>query len=236
MSNPADLMTGHVLKERWTVGDKIIPSPDATGGHFSVCYQCTDSDGTDVFLKAMDYTQALRSANPARALQAQTSVYNFETDLLDACKGMSRVVTALDHGSVDLDPSAIGNVVEYIVFELAETTVRAKIVGPRRPPLEWCFRIMHNTFSGMRQLHSKDISHQDLKPSNVLQQKDGSAKIADLGRALTPGATVPHEQMPWPGDLQYAPPEIAYGSLDPCLLYTSPSPRDQRGSRMPSSA
>ena len=24
--------------------------------------------------------------------------------------------------------------------------------------------------------------------------------------------------------------------LDPCLLYTSPSPRDQRGSRMPSSA
>ena len=25
-------------------------------------------------------------------------------------------------------------------------------------------------------------------------------------------------------------------SFDPCLLYTSPSPRDQRGSRMPSSA
>ena len=24
--------------------------------------------------------------------------------------------------------------------------------------------------------------------------------------------------------------------IDPCLLYTSPSPRDQRGSRMPSSA
>ena len=26
------------------------------------------------------------------------------------------------------------------------------------------------------------------------------------------------------------------GTLKPCLLYTSPSPRDQRGSRMPSSA
>ena len=26
------------------------------------------------------------------------------------------------------------------------------------------------------------------------------------------------------------------GSYDTCLLYTSPSPRDQRGSRMPSSA
>ena len=31
------------------------------------------------------------------------------------------------------------------------------------------------------------------------------------------------------GDLRY----IKYGD---CLLYTSPSPRDQRGSRMPSSA
>ena len=27
-----------------------------------------------------------------------------------------------------------------------------------------------------------------------------------------------------------------FGWLSPCLLYTSPSPRDQRGSRMPSSA
>ena len=29
---------------------------------------------------------------------------------------------------------------------------------------------------------------------------------------------------------------IPYGTLSSCLLYTSPSPRDQRGSRMPSSA
>ena len=30
--------------------------------------------------------------------------------------------------------------------------------------------------------------------------------------------------------------KVAKESLIPCLLYTSPSPRDQRGSRMPSSA
>ena len=29
---------------------------------------------------------------------------------------------------------------------------------------------------------------------------------------------------------------LAIDDLCPCLLYTSPSPRDQRGSRMPSSA
>ena len=30
--------------------------------------------------------------------------------------------------------------------------------------------------------------------------------------------------------------QLLHGSCNPCLLYTSPSPRDQRGSRMPSSA
>ena len=30
--------------------------------------------------------------------------------------------------------------------------------------------------------------------------------------------------------------EKRFKSMGPCLLYTSPSPRDQRGSRMPSSA
>ena len=34
---------------------------------------------------------------------------------------------------------------------------------------------------------------------------------------------------------QYAP-DIFYKWSKACLLYTSPSPRDQRGSRMPSSA
>ena len=32
------------------------------------------------------------------------------------------------------------------------------------------------------------------------------------------------------------PGEVTAGDIMPCLLYTSPSPRDQRGSRMPSSA
>ena len=30
--------------------------------------------------------------------------------------------------------------------------------------------------------------------------------------------------------------DVVAGCVNPCLLYTSPSPRDQRGSRMPSSA
>ena len=34
----------------------------------------------------------------------------------------------------------------------------------------------------------------------------------------------------------YEPAQLGGAEMDDCLLYTSPSPRDQRGSRMPSSA
>ena len=37
-------------------------------------------------------------------------------------------------------------------------------------------------------------------------------------------------------DSEFIPVEQKTGKVPPCLLYTSPSPRDQRGSRMPSSA
>ena len=38
------------------------------------------------------------------------------------------------------------------------------------------------------------------------------------------------------GELFWDPTTTALKMSDGCLLYTSPSPRDQRGSRMPSSA
>ena len=40
----------------------------------------------------------------------------------------------------------------------------------------------------------------------------------------------------WNGLLKPTQGNVYVGELDTCLLYTSPSPRDQRGSRMPSSA
>ena len=41
---------------------------------------------------------------------------------------------------------------------------------------------------------------------------------------------------PIPGADKYYPSVTSITSFKNCLLYTSPSPRDQRGSRMPSSA
>ena len=78
------------------------------------------------------------------------------------------------------------------------------------------------------------LLHLDIKPENLLMV-GRHIKIADFGlvkdlkdvtQSLMSGLTP-----------AYAAPELFDGKpCNTCLLYTSPSPRDQRGSRMPSSA
>ena len=69
-------------------------------------------------------------------------------------------------------------------------------------------------------LHSGIVIWLDVVPDQLLQRLNADSTVRPL--------------------LQTADPEAALNALlnerRPCLLYTSPSPRDQRGSRMPSSA
>ena len=79
---PAQQLEGLTLANGWVVGP-LIPKPAGhTGGHFSCAYSVTHPDGRTAFLKAMDYTSALASADPAAALNALTSAFLFERDVL----------------------------------------------------------------------------------------------------------------------------------------------------------
>ena len=51
-----------------------------------------------------------------------------------------------------------------------------------------------------------------------------------------PAEWITNEGVNWKEAREGTHPGAWYGFDDSCLLYTSPSPRDQRGSRMPSSA
>ena len=106
-------------------------------------------------------------------------------------------------------------------------------------------------------LHSNDIIHRDLSSNNVLIIAKSRVKVTDFGMSKLAGAaptTTPLTTCP--GTLAYMPPEalkepprytkkldcfsdgVSVHGLwpEPCLLYTSPSPRDATLSRMPSSA
>jgi serine/threonine protein kinase len=80
--------------------------------------------------------------------------------------------------------------------------------------LAWKLRALHHITTGLKQLHGSDVVHQDLKPSNVVVFDSGSdnqtSKLADLGRASRSNAHCPFDELPWAGDVNYAPPEVFY--------------------------
>lgn len=189
---------------------------NGTGGNFSVPY-IVEKEGKRAFLKAIDLTKAINSPNVMGELQEITMAHNFESKILSACEGakMDKVVVALDSGQMNAGPN-LQDAAPFLVFELADGDVRRKIEkkeGEHR--LAWWLRAMHHTAIGVSQLHSNGITHQDLKPSNVLAFQDDDFKVSDLGRCVSEHETGPYDGMPFSGDWAYAPPEITYGYIDP---------------------
>jgi serine/threonine protein kinase len=211
---PAEQLEGMKLDNEWLVVKKINHTPDHTGGRFSTAYLVKNNTGDEAFLKALDYTEALNSPDPARALQALTESYNFERNLLDKCKNkkMSRIVRALEFGKTKIGTEVTG-VVEYIIFELAQSDLREQYTQLLNFDYAWKFKTLHHIATGIWQLHGAKISHQDLKPSNVLVFKGDESKLSDLGRASTIGIVPPHDNLEIAGDKTYAPPELLYHEI-----------------------
>jgi len=215
MPTPAESLEGEQLANGWAV-KKLIPlGPAATGGNFSVGYLVEHSDGRKGFLKALDYSRALRSADVARELQRLTTAYNFERDVLDVCKSlrMDKIVTAIAHGTHHMPTHPTPVPVDYIIFSLADGDIRKHISSAAKIDLAWKLRTLHHVAVGLQQLHKAQIAHQDLKPSNVLTFGGRDAKIADLGRAVRIGIPMPHDSAWVAGDPNYAPIESLYGYL-----------------------
>ena len=216
---PASRLLGLTLNDRWNVISEIIPNETATGGRFSKGYIVKSKNDEKAFLKAMDFSEALESDDPAQALESMTAAYNYERALLRKCKTkrLSRVVLAIDDGKIVLDRTDPSSVVQYIIFELADGDIRAYLDQHTKIDAAWILRTMHHATSAIRQLHSVDIVHQDIKPSNVLVFNHTESKLGDLGRAQDASAKSPYDNLQCAGDLSYAPPELLYESSSSSL-------------------
>ena len=159
----------------------------------------------------------MRDADPARALQQLTEAFNLERDVLELGKRLSCVVTAVTDGTTMVG-STPDDVVQYIILELAETSLRRMSVPATRLPTELALRALHRAANGLRQLHQVQVAHQDIKPSNVLKFVGNEFKVSDLGRSSMRGRLAPHDAMGVAGDPAYAPLELLYGEVNPDFI------------------
>ena len=216
--NAALHLQGRELDDGWRVGTLNKRPPDATGGHFSVSYTVQHSSGRYGFMKVLNVAAELDDID---RLQQILSEYIYERDLVMMCaeKHLSRVVVGITHGQFTSNQYRAPNV-NYIIFELATTDIRIAFNQGATVDLVLKLDMLHSLATGIRQLHTQGVAHQDVKPSNLLvfdKDEDGRTrgKVADLGRAYRPDHPSLHDHLPMPGDRNYAPPEQLYGHVYP---------------------
>lgn len=206
-------LLGRTLKTGWKVIEPVKSKPGSTGGNFSVCY-LVEKDGKIGFLKALNVLSFLRDDKPdlLSATTVMLNTFNFERELLKRCanKNFSKVSRLLEAEQENIPGFLVANVF-YMIFEKADGDVRNHLNFTELVDTSWKLRSLHNIATGLMQLHSIEISHQDIKPSNVFVFDEVTSKIGDLGRSLCQDIQAPHSGLNFSGDPRYAPPEVFHG-------------------------
>ena len=93
-------------------------------------------------------------------------------------------------------------------------TLAQWMVDHPRPPLDEVRALVAQLARGLQALHSREMLHQDLRPENVMIDRQGTVKLIDLATVhvagLAEGSPAPQADMP-PGTLQYMAPEYLLG-------------------------
>ena len=221
-NNAAENLQGLTLDTGWHVDSLVQNAPGATGGFFSVCYKVT-KDGEECFLKAFNFSKFLNLARQhghkrqiVDVIGDMITAYKYERDLSALCKRRHVTKVAFVRAAGEqIVPGYPITIVPYLIFDVADGgDVRSQLSFTLTLESEWKLRSLHSVAVGLKQLHGIDVSHQDLKPSNVLLFK-GESKIGDLGRSTCLALESSLKDESFTGDYSYAPPEILYGVHEP---------------------
>ncbi len=208
--------TGEKARLSWRVTEKVSVPKGGTGGMFSVGYVAANHAGDEYFLKATDVGLLRIDDGKSKfdRLRDALNIQGFEREMLDICTttGMDRIVRAVDYGELEVVHHGVKELVFYIVFEKATGDIRAAARTYRQTGISWIPRVIHNLAVAASQLHRKDISHNDIKPSNFLVFDATLQKLSDLGRATCENHQGPWDNLREAGDQNYSAPE-AWGYL-----------------------
>lgn len=208
-------LEGRTLESGWHVLHKIEPKSTRQKGKYSVCY-LVEKDGQQRFMKVMDINEHIRHLEPgetrADVFKRVLTQYTYERDVCNLCKGkhLSNVTVVIDAGEESLNDEVYVPMY-YLIFEMADGDVIDAMQDSAKLDFAWRLRSLHSVAVGLQQLHTAGITHEDIKPSNILTfDKNKITKVGDLGCSTCDTIRSPFEDNPFPGDHNYAPPERAY--------------------------
>ena len=218
IDNAADQLLGRTLSTGWEVFEKLEKGENSTGGCFSICYKAKKViNGKEhiCFLKAFDFLKFFEMSPGSSVIDSiaeMTNSFRYERDISNVCKDrhITKVVIVKEANEESIPGFSIP-VVPYLIFDLAVCDIRHKLSFSHSNEVVWKFQSLHSIVTGLKQLHQNFISHQDLKPSNILVF-DEEHRIGDLGRSQSIVHNSPFNYAPYSGDFSYAPPEILYGA------------------------
>ena len=99
-------------------------------------------------------------------------------------------LSRLDHPAVvRLRASDLHNDPPYVVLDLVEGEPLSEIIRRAVPPEEWTVRTITAVADGLSHAHACGVVHRDVKPSNILVDRDGAPHLADFGVARLVDAT-----------------------------------------------
>lgn len=213
-------LEGRTIKGVWKVKQLLKKEPGQSGAVFSIPY-LVEKDGKTYFMKAFNFgtffqMQSSDGQNTSNVLRKMLEAYEYEKDLSIRCQEhyVTKVSCVTDFNEEFVDGFSVPYV-PCLIFELAtHGDVRKMLSFSKQLDDAWRFKSLHDIALGLRQLHTIDISHQDLKPSNVIVFENEESKLCDLGRSVCSKLKGPYDNRSFTGDGNYAPPEIWYGYYD----------------------
>jgi eukaryotic-like serine/threonine-protein kinase len=169
------------------------------------------------FMKILDMQGALQHDDPQMLIKL-TRAHDFETLVLQYCTSerMANVVRFIESGKAQTEHDGRSHNVFFLVMERGDGDIRAKMGGAFLGGMSWRLFALHQTAVGLAQLHRKAIAHLDIKPSNIVEfDGAGMIKLCDLGSSVSRRHPGPADNLDFPGDERYAPPECLYGFAPP---------------------
>jgi len=105
-----------------------------------------------------------------------------------------------------------GNV-HYIAMEFVEgTSVKKMIEGRRKLQIDQVKEILRQSLVGLNHIHRTGIVHNDVKPSNILVDKNGEVKLVDFGIVQLAETRDQKKRAFAAGTVEYLSPEVIRGS------------------------